>query len=125
MPISLLQQELIKGRAHAGGGIKLHHAQPLRAKSLYTSKEIKLEWNLIQGELFKWGFRAAPDNSCEGDTFGRSVCALSPPARRLLRNSFLLFSAHCGELTTDHHGALKATKQEITKARSLTDVLSR
>lgn len=49
-------------------------------KSLYTSKEIKLEWNLIQGELFKWGLRAAPDNSCEGDTFGRSVCTLSPLA---------------------------------------------
>lgn len=96
-----------KAGARAGGGIKLHHAQPLQQKSLYTSKEIKLEWNLIQGEPFKWGL-------CAAFTW-QQWWAWSPPARRLLHNEFILFLAYCADSTMGCHDSLNKQPHSVNR----------
>lgn len=52
LPISVLQQRLIRGRGRAGAGIKLHRAQPLQQKkptkkSLSTQVK-RLSWSQIE-----------------------------------------------------------------------------
>lgn len=111
--ISLIKQELIKvlACAHAGGRIKPHHAQPpwQGKKNLSTQvKRLSQEWNLIQGELLKWG--ALRIMLCTWQDLWvwhvRELCCMLSSLAHELQHSVLdLILAHCRDFRMCCHEA--------------------